>query len=975
MHERIVNMSLNKLAANALSNVTEISPALASFNFDFTLYKVEAPKEFEGVGKSLTRNRRDEAESGHTHIVARQLGALFQGVLPKTPLLISAYGLRASEISSSPTVNPEGGRSHGFFTSCIGVDATTIWAGATSGTIAAHLLACVLARMWDPSEAVSIWDEVVAKRKKDILANFAETNIVSQIDLAAAKQDVTRTNLERWDSSARAWLRAADRAKPRQQKQLMLILQNVQQAVNDQLATYENVLRVWTTALLHFEALLEGIPQNASGELMIALASWHLYPDLTVLQPKPTEIRQQDILLPTCGMVTIGLQAKETKCGLMWSLPLERLRHYGPPVRVSKRIQETSRISIAEMKFAFLGCFIKGLQGYGREMTRAIAFIDRLGEAVHTRALTDSHAASVARECEHGSWLGILFETARQYMHITNKDDKPTRSLLNLGKTHANLFLGPPMEPFLGFLANGSYLRYAVSEQSRIQLLRQAAEDFTESVPLKPENCLIRYQHVAPSGDVWHEYATALPHSHQSSKRNAFGERISHQPASHMRWICNGGVQKRATDGSAFTRMTAIYATEHLQPYQGARIPAYFRQWRRKLKQDKNSDLATKEPCITSFAQQEYTSRRKTIEQNGDIVCIREDTLLEDFEDDDVGLYWPSYDTESTGWYERVYGDDVAALYVSRIAPPPMPGSRGTSEQSTRLKYGPALTTKIATRRAPLFYDFVDKEEIDRFAFADHFSWFLRTLPEPAADSSYIKFLRLISSIIRLYKSSQGSSLDVRFLQICLAETEWAQSVLSTSARSTDTTQIDHLAVLRPFSLSLSQSFSCLCLLETGRVDLAPSQLHNVVAMSSSDSIWVAGALLQDPAEDSSSPTVKRITGNINHPGVTFLVPPQDPMVRENLIEDFRDRVYADFDGELGDNFQTTSVHLSFTTAQANLQHDFTGARTVEAHILEACLSVHDSGNWVADLNVLGAYRKMNLLILKDRQRCTRHNR
>ena len=203
--------SISRVISNAVTGVSEIAPALANFNFDFTLYKVEAPVEFEGVGKTLSKSRRTEAETGQPHVIARQLGALFQNVLPKTPKLVATYGLRASEISQN-SVNPQGSLADGFFEQCAGVDATSIWAGATSGAVAAHLLACMLARIWDPPEAVSIWEELVTKRKRDIIKGFDETDIVNQIDLAAAKQDVSSRNLEAWDGSARAWLRSADQA-------------------------------------------------------------------------------------------------------------------------------------------------------------------------------------------------------------------------------------------------------------------------------------------------------------------------------------------------------------------------------------------------------------------------------------------------------------------------------------------------------------------------------------------------------------------------------------------------------------------------------------------------------------------------------------------------------------------------------------------------------------------------------------------
>ena len=40
------------------------TPALAKLNFDFTLYKVEAPKEYAAVGEGLSDIRKERAEEG-----------------------------------------------------------------------------------------------------------------------------------------------------------------------------------------------------------------------------------------------------------------------------------------------------------------------------------------------------------------------------------------------------------------------------------------------------------------------------------------------------------------------------------------------------------------------------------------------------------------------------------------------------------------------------------------------------------------------------------------------------------------------------------------------------------------------------------------------------------------------------------------------------------------------------------------------
>ena len=203
--------SIGKLTTAIASGTIDTTVALANINFDFSLYRIEAQKEFHGVGTVLSSTRRKEAESGRTHITARKLGALFEPLLPSTPHLVKAYGLRASEISSSAISNQELS-SYGVFASQIGADGTSSWAAATSShdAIKLHLLACMLARMWDGPEAISIWVEIVEGRKLEIAKKFEESNIGDLAAHLAAQQELTRIQLAEWDASARAWLRVAD---------------------------------------------------------------------------------------------------------------------------------------------------------------------------------------------------------------------------------------------------------------------------------------------------------------------------------------------------------------------------------------------------------------------------------------------------------------------------------------------------------------------------------------------------------------------------------------------------------------------------------------------------------------------------------------------------------------------------------------------------------------------------------------------
>ena len=235
------------MTAAALNDTLDVAPALANLNFDFSPWKIEAPKEFDGVVSALSSVRRQKAENGMPHATARKLGTLFESILPPTPNLTRAYGQQASEISRTSSLSPETQSTYGAFSGRVGLDAISIWAAAISSivAIAIYLLACLLVRMWERQEVTALWAEIVQKRKNLIQAEMGEKSAVEIASLAATRQEITRAQLAEWDASARSWLRTADLVKSRQQKQLILILDNVKGSVNMLNDPYDSVLTAW----------------------------------------------------------------------------------------------------------------------------------------------------------------------------------------------------------------------------------------------------------------------------------------------------------------------------------------------------------------------------------------------------------------------------------------------------------------------------------------------------------------------------------------------------------------------------------------------------------------------------------------------------------------------------------------------------------------------------------------------------------
>ncbi|OTA76888.1 hypothetical protein M434DRAFT_87890, partial [Hypoxylon sp. CO27-5] len=331
--------SIGHFNAAGASLRAEATNALVNINLELNLFtqRVEPPQEYLGVGQHLAPTRLHEAQEGARHTIARKLGLLFKNnrMLPSTPELIKAYGLRASEIARSSAANPRGNVSHGAFAGMIGADATTLWAAATSGrpALQCHLLACLLARIWEPTEATSIWVEIVSRRKNELKLKLDEEGELDQDVLRAVFEEILRSDLRDWDASVRAWMRVADSAMAKQQTQAHLIIDNLSIPVNSKPDTYESVMSAWSSAMTQMEKLLNGVPlQVHSGDILLALLSWHLYPDMKYLSKEDQYIEQQDPLVQGRGILTFGLEPSprvERDCeSVYWALPLSHLRYY-----------------------------------------------------------------------------------------------------------------------------------------------------------------------------------------------------------------------------------------------------------------------------------------------------------------------------------------------------------------------------------------------------------------------------------------------------------------------------------------------------------------------------------------------------------------------------------------------------------------------------------------------------------------------
>lgn len=148
---------------------------------------------------------------------------------------------------------------------------------------------------------------------------------------------------------------------------------------------------------------------------------------------------------------------------------------------------------------------------------------------------------------------------------------------------------------------------------------------------------------------------------------------------------------------------------------------------------------------------------------------------------------------------------------------------------------------------------------------------------------------------------------------------------------------------------------------DTGGIDLELDGLHDVLAISSANTIYAIEALFEDPYISPPSERVRRIIGNVGKPGLALLISPQNTMCREPELETWNLINHNPYDGVRMDSFKGTSLHLKLTGYEMPLNVGDHGTRDKQAFYLEAVISTYDGGLWVADINVLNLAHKQSL--------------
>ena len=525
-------MSIGKWTNALVSGVNENNLSLANINLDFSLIRVTAPEEYLPLGQAMSLQRRQTAEEGPVHQTARRLGALFSQLAPKTPKLVKAFGQRVSEIMRTPGANPKGSTSDGPFRNFVGIDATSIWASATSGpaAIGMLLLACMLARKIDDAKvSVALWVQIISLRQAEVRKNAEIDGHFLDASVLASQQRILREDIAAFDASVRSWLSVADEVMIRSRKQLNIIFQNLTLPdVLDQGETpYNKIISAWTNSLTGLEALLEGRPQTISeSSLLLGLSSWHLYPNLLVLSSEVKKVEFNDRLIPKQAVVTVGLLSKPTEedfGGFRWSVALSHLKYYGDPVRVE--VNDNTRITMRELELITLGALLSHWKIPLEKTSDAASWFCHLEEK-----LTGPFPWGLP------AWLLPLTRAARDYLSARGDDIAEFQALIKAGRRRSTRILPiKDMHPTPFFnMTNPHLLRMLTFPPGREATI-EYARSISHAIGLSGRKCFLMFKGKFRMLEAYIA-TTVVPHQSLSGKRDRQGNRKYVNV--HARWIC-----------------------------------------------------------------------------------------------------------------------------------------------------------------------------------------------------------------------------------------------------------------------------------------------------------------------------------------------------------------------------------------------------------------------------------------------------
>ena len=692
----------------------------------------------------------------------------------------------------------------------------------------------------------------------------------------------------------------------------MLIIDNMDLPIPRQASVYSDVMHTWTQALTVAENLVSGVAQSVNtGEALLGLSAWHIYPDICAIGHRTTIIEQKDHLVTKGGIMTLGLQEHRERDnpGITWSMPLAHLRYYGGAVSSQRTLNfKTTKVFFDRIVLVAMGSAMAGWNNFDAELDKAMhSFIAFAG------ILEFSHR----NKKQLLLWPKVLANQARRVLSSDEVDRQEMARLVGLGRRRYGVFLAPDKDhppPFFGLSNLNQCVRLLHQPDQAIATIRGMANHF----PVSLEGAITR--HVRPSpGSGFIEYASVFPNK---------------QTQTNYRWITTPRrwwdsddifiVLDRATYiKKTLGELCGLLEHDELIEEVGKTHGNY------QLVIEDEDSISPTPPRLMIGKNNKRLGFWADLERRVVGVPKQRDAvkwLKSDHEKFLDAIEKPYRERK----YELLLGDDYSRVnfYIQR--------QRRVDQSLMNLPIDlvtKALESQIAVLPHTLTY-------------FDASTIFGERLDSPDKDgfSSYYMSLKALAAAQEVFNDLPNAEVDLAVVSRSLSQAKWAQSLW--------------LLPDFDFVMTRASAVACICMFESGELNLEPDDLEDVMAVSSSNNLYASEVLFCDPYESPPVHAFRHVVGNVGKPGLVLLLSPRNSIFREPGLESWEMVNHAPFDGRFEDNFASTSLHLYLTGYEQPVNMNDHGDRDSVVHFVEAAVSAHDRGLWYADLDLLRLSRR-----------------
>ncbi|OBS29468.1 hypothetical protein FPOA_03405 [Fusarium poae] len=348
----------------------------------------------------------------------------------------------------------------------------------------------------------------------------------------------------------------------------MDLLEKVDLPINHD-TVYSSVMEAWKSAVETMEKLVKGMPPAVNERsCLLALSSWHLYPDITVEGSVVLPLQFSDPLVKSGGFLTLGLVRPhdDDTHDVSWSLSLAHWNFYGRPVPRKARFDSNARkISFDQFTHVVYGALLAhwNLAGTLAEHPSRvfIAMRKTIERQVSHLAFTNAELRCQEELRDPSSTLYILSKSAASHLDAQSFTGDSIHKLLSLGGRHASKFIPDTgFRPFLGLGYVGELVSKLKGPIEKVALLRRIAA----TSRYDPNAYIIRYygeyHSLVPSDKFLQTrycgFASAQP------RRNADG-----LTSTHGQWVPRSFIDQYQYPGEVVTEMSPSDSLDLASPF------------------------------------------------------------------------------------------------------------------------------------------------------------------------------------------------------------------------------------------------------------------------------------------------------------------------------------------------------------------------------------------------------------------------